>query len=336
MLPLLLQTFVSTLLSMLQIFFIVLVSWILVRRKFLTQEHIRGLSIAMVDVFLPCLCFTSIVSKFRPGQFEVWWALPFSGICMAAMGLLFGWLFFCREFPEKRNMIPLAGIHNGAFLILPLGAVLFPDRFEEFSMYVFLFVMGQSLAVWTVGKQLVTTAASSRLSLKGIVTPPMIATVSSTALVLSGGYSIFLTESASGGDTLLHIFLSTLFDAGKLLGQATIPLSIFILGGVLGSITITFRSYFWDFFRVILVKYLLVPLVTVLAVYFSGIWQTLPLLAIFLVIQSSSAPATLIIIQVKKYGGDEQKIGSIVLFSYLVCLLILPIWVAVWTLLTAK
>lgn len=305
------------------------------RRKLLTQEHLRGLSTALVDVFLPCLSFTSIVSKFRPGQFEIWWALPFTGIGMASLGLLLGWLFFYRELPEKRNMIPLAGIHNGAFLILPLGAVLFPDRFEEFSMYVFLFVMGQSLAVWTVGKQLVTAAPGSILNIKGKITPPMIATVSAISIVLSGAYPIFFTESAGGETSLFHIFLSTLFNAAKLLGQAAVPLSIFILGGVLGGITITFRSYFFDFFRVILVKYLFVPLFTIAAVYYSGIWLSLPLLAIFFVLQSSSAPATLIMIQVKKYGGDEQKIGSILLFSYLVCLFIMPIWVAVWNLITA-
>ena len=332
---LLVQTFVSTLLSILQIFFIVLVAGILVRKRLLTQEHIRGLSTALVDVFLPCLSFTSIVSKFRPGQFEIWWALPFSGIGMASLGLLLGWFFFHREFPEKRNMVPLAGIHNGAFLILPLGAVLFPDRFEEFSMYVFLFVMGQSLAVWTVGKQMLTTAPDSRLNIRGKITPPMIATVSAASIVLSGAYPIFFMETAGGGSTLFHVFFSTLFDAAKLLGQATVPLSIFTLGGVLGGITITFRSYFFDFFRVIMVKYLLVPLVTIAAVYFSGIWHALPLLAIFFVLQSSSAPATLIMIQVKKYGGDEQKIGSILLFSYLVCLFILPVWVAVWNHLTA-
>jgi len=334
MLPILLQTFGSTLLSILQIFFVVLVAGILVRRQMLSQEHLRGLSICLVDLFLPCLSFTSILSKFRPGQFETWWALPFSGIGMAALGLLLGWFFFYREFPEKRNMIPLAGIHNGAFLILPLGAVLFPDRFEEFSMYVFLFIMGQSLVVWTVGKQLVTAAPDSRLSIKGVITPPMVATLSATILVLCGAYPLFFPGTAGGGHTPFHIFFSTLFNAAKLLGQATVPLSLFILGGVLGSIKISFRSYFADFFRIILVKYILVPLITTLAVYFSGIWHRLPLLAIFFVLQSSSAPATLIMIQVKKYGGDEQKIGSILLFSYLVCLFVMPIWVAVWNMLT--
>jgi predicted permease len=336
MTPLLLQTFVSTLLSILQIFFILLVPAILVRKKLLTQEHIRGLTAAMVDVFLPCLSFTSIISKFRPGRFELWWVLPLSGIAMAALGLFLGWLLFFREFPGKRNMVPLAGIQNGSFLILPLGAVLFSERFEEFSMYVFLFVMGQSLAVWTVGKQLATTAPDSRLSLRGIITPPMVATVSATALVLAGAYPVFFMEAAAGNSPLSQVFFATLFDAAKLLGQATVPLSLFILGGVLGSITIAFRSYFFDFFRVILVKFVLVPLITIAAVYFSGIWHTLPLLAVFFVIESSSAPATLIIIQVKKYGGDEQKIGSILLYCYLLCLFVLPVWVTVWNLLTVE
>lgn len=58
-------------------------------------------------------------------------------------------------------MIPLASIQNAAYLILPLGAVLCPQQFEQFSVYVFLFVMGQSIPIWTIGKQLTTSVVET-------------------------------------------------------------------------------------------------------------------------------------------------------------------------------
>ncbi|MFW6011324.1 MAG: AEC family transporter, partial [Desulfosalsimonas sp.] len=119
-----------------------------------------------------------------------------------------------------------------------------------------------------------------------------------------------------------------------LLGQATVPLAIFILGGVLGSIVFKLRPFLWDTIRVVSIKFILLPLLTIIIVYFSGIAESNPLLAVFFIIQSSSAPAIALVLQVKKYGGDEQKTGSIILVSYLVCLVMMPVWVAIWSLIS--
>jgi len=35
---------------------------------------------------------------------------------------------------------------------------------------------------------------------------------------------------------------------------------------------------------------------------------------------------------VRTYGGDEQRIGSIMVFSYAACILTLPAWIAIWRL----
>jgi predicted permease len=62
----------------------------------------------------------------------------------------------------------------------------------------------------------------------------------------------------------------------------------------------------------------------------NGIGATNPLLARFLVLQAASAPAVGLILQVRAYGGDEQKVGTVMLVSYLACIISLPVWLAVW------
>jgi hypothetical protein len=37
---------------------------------------------------------------------------------------------------------------------------------------------------------------------------------------------------------------------------------------------------------------------------------------------------------VRTYGGDEQRVGSVMFLSYLACTVTLPAWVAVWSLLS--
>ncbi|MFW2366322.1 MAG: AEC family transporter [Desulforhopalus sp.] len=331
MVDIFIQSFGTTFLSMLKILFVVLLAGFLLRRNIVTQENLRGLSVTTIDVFLPCLSFTSILTHFRPGEFAIWWVLPIAGILITTIGMLLGWLFFYRELPEKRNMIPLASIQNAAYLILPLGAVLFPQQFEQFSVYVFLFVMGQSIPIWTIGKQLTTSGADTDFRWKDMVTPPMVATLLAITCVSLGLHSLFIPEGVQRGG-IINTFFPTIFGAMQLIGTATPPLAIFILGGVLGSITLRFRSYLFDAIRVLAIKFVLLPLLTLLTVLFFSIGETNPLLAIFFVIESSSAPAIAIALQVKKYGGDEQKIGSILVLTYLACLVMLPFWIATWTL----
>lgn len=330
-----LQAFGSTFLSMLKIFLVVLGAGILLRKKVLTQDHLKGLSAATVDVFLPCMSFTNILAHFHPGQFSIWWVLPLAGIGITALGMVIGILFFFREFPAKRNMVALCGVQNGAFLILPLGAVLLADRFEQFSVYVFLFTTGQSIIIWTVGKQLVTASAKEPLRFRDLLTPPIFATVLAIICVMTGVNRFFLADDLSGTGPVT-VLCSSLFGAMQLIGAATTPLAIFTLGGVLGGIAIRFQAYLFDLFRFYIVKFLLVPIVTILLVLVSGIGQTNPLLALFFVIESSSAPAIMIALQVKKYGGDEQKIASILMTGYLACLVMMPFWVAICTLFVLK
>jgi predicted permease len=82
--------------------------------------------------------------------------------------------------------------------------------------------------------------------------------------------------------------------------------------------------------RILLVKFLILPLVTLLFLSFYGARDTYPLLANLLMIQSSSPAATGIILQVRAYGGDYQKTGNIMFISYLFCMFSLPFWLALW------
>ena len=59
-------------------------------------------------------------------------------------------------------------------------------------------------------------------------------------------------------------------------------------------------------------------------------------LARLLVIEAASAPAVGLILQVKTYGGNEQKVGSLMLLSYIACIFTLPLWIAIWELVTAS
>lgn len=309
--------FSSTFMAILDIFLVILVAGLLVRKKVVGQTHINGLSVATVTVFLPCLMFANILKNLDTQKFPFWWGLPISAVVMVAAGLGLGWLLFIRELPAKRNMLPLAAMANSGYLVLPVGMKLFPEQFDTFALYCFLFILGFNPVLWSVGKFFSTAKSGEQANWRSLLTPPAIATLLALGLVLSG---------------LRPLIPETLVKATDLLGSAAVPVATFVLGAVLGSISFRIRPYVWDAVRVMLVKLFFLPALTIWLLLASGI-VTDPLLYRFLVIEAAVAPATGIILQIRSYGGDETKIGSLMLVCYLFSMLTLPLWIVVGNLL---
>ncbi len=315
MLQTFLQAFGGTFVAVLDIFLIILVAGLLVRRRVVTQAHIDALSTATVVVFLPCLTFDSVVHNLDPVKLPYWWVLPLAAVAMAGAGLALGAALFARELPAKRNMLSLASLQNAGYLVLPVGLALFPKEFDRFALYCFLFILGNSPVLWSVGKLLTTRGRPGVPMWRAMLTPPLVANVAAIALALSGGKALVPDVLQRG----VH-----------LLGTAAVPVATFILGAVLGSIPFRPRAILPDAVRVIVVKLMLLPLLTAAVLAWIGLGRTNPLLATFFIIQAAAAPAVATILQVRRYGGDEEKIGGVMLVAYVGCLLALPFWIALW------
>jgi len=312
--------FAGTVGAIAAIFLVILVSGLMVRRDVISQQQIDGLSVATVKIFLPCLIFSKVISTLKPAELPGWWALPLAGIAMALVGTGLGALAFAGRCREKRNMLPLAGMQNAGYLVLPIGLALFPDQFDTFALYVFLFILGYNPVLWSLGKLLVSGDGGARPGWRNFVNPPFVANLVAIAFALSG---------------VGKILPEPVLRAIELLGTAAVPVATLVLGAVLGSIDVRLRDHLADTARALGVKLMLLPAVTVLLLHLTGLHVANPLLAEFFVIEAASAPAVALILQVRTYGGDEKRVGSVMFFSYLACMLTLPAWVAIWRLITS-
>jgi hypothetical protein len=214
-------------------------------------------------------------------------------------------------------MLVLCSMQNAGYLVLPVGLAVFPEQFDRFALYCFLFILGFNAVLWSLGKALVS-GRPDRNGWRSLVTPPLVANLAALTLALSGLRSVIPT---------------VVLDAVDLVGQAAVPVATIVLGAVLGSVAFKVRAHLWDAGRVVAVKLGILPLLTVLAVHAAGLEAVDPLLARFLVLEAASAPAAGIILQVRSYGGDEQKVGTLMLVCYAACLITMPFWLAVWELL---
>lgn len=306
--------FGSTFLAVSKVFLVVLGAGLLVRSGILTQAVVTGLSHATVTLFLPCMIFSMVVESFRPEAFALWWALPLVAVIMVAAGLTAGAALFIRELPAKKNMLALASMQNAGYLVLPVGLAVYPDQFEGFALYCFLFILGFNGILWSLGKRLVTDGRNGN-GWRGLVTPPLVANLAALTLALTG---------------LRRVLPAIAVEAVSLVGDAAVPVATVVLGAVLGGVSFRLRPFLWDAARVLTVKLGILPLLTVLVVRAVGLAAVDPLLARFLVLEAAAAPASGIILQVRTYGGDEQKVGSLMLVCYAASIVTMPFWLAVW------
>jgi len=301
------------------IFVVIFGAGLMVRRGIITQNHIDGLSSATVKVLLPCLIYNKVTEALDPTSQPWWWAMPLAGIAMALVGTALGAAVFAGQLPGKRHLLPLAGMQNAGYLVLPVGLALFPDRFDTFALYTFLFILGYNPVLWSLGKYLVSGVANDRPMWRGLLTPPFVANIVAIAAVLTGAAALVPRP---------------VLEAVSLIGSAAVPIATLVLGAVLGSVVIHARSILADAVRTMGVKLIVLPALTALLVHLSGLTATNPLLAEFLVIEAASAPPVGVVLMVRTYGGDEQRIGSIMVFSYAACVLTLPAWIAIWRLIS--
>ncbi len=299
-----------------RVFIIIIAAGLLVRKKIITQEQITALSKVTVIVLLPSLVFSNTLLHFNPDTLPYWWTLPIFGFLMSSVGVLFASGVFFIDFKKQRNLIAVSSMQNAGYLVLPIGQVVYPEHFTEFALITFLFILGYNPLLWTLGKYFVTSDDKKvDFSYKTLITPPAVANIISLIIVLLDWQKFFPSVFVKSVD---------------LVGQAAVPIATFVLGATLGTVSLRRFPKLINIVRVIFVKYLMLPVFAIFLLYYFKIGETHPLLADFFVIQAAAAPATGLIIQVRAYGGNVQKVAGMMFVTYIVCLIALPVWIALW------
>lgn len=220
-----LDNFQSIWLAVANIFIAIFAAWIAARLNLLPQRLGKDLSQLVIRLLLPCLVFSKLTGKFNPDFYPLWWFPPLIAIFLCLAGMGFAALLFWSELKTKKNLLPLAGMQNSGFLVLSIGAVLYPNSFDLFANQVFLFLIGFDLILWSLAKYLATSGNGTQFRLIDIFTPPLVAILFSLVLVFTG---------------LANYIPKMLLTSAGFLGEATVPLSMIILGISLADIS--FRS----------------------------------------------------------------------------------------------
>ena len=308
------QTGITVFDAIFQLFLVSLVAGILTRRGIISGVQVSALSDTTVKFFLPCLIMAKTLARFNPDEITYWWIMPLSGVIMVVSGLVISGILY-RFRPEKRPMMTLASMQNALYIVLPIGQILFKDQFDLFALYCFLLVLGLNPVMWSLGKVMISGRLDSGIRLKDFVTPPLTAIVASVVMVFTG---------------ISHLIPHSVLTSVDLLGQASVPVAVFVLGATMGAMSLRAVPALSDILKVALVKFVIIPASAFAILYLSRIHLTMPLLCSVVMIQACAPPATNLILIVKSYGGDAQSVSAMMLIMYLLSIVAMPVWIAAW------
>ena len=309
-----LEQFLAVFEAVAQIGLVVLFASWLVRRNIIPKNGVKLISDTVITVFLPCMIFSNIVGRFEPSELSFWWALPLSAALITIAGWGISTALFARMGPEKRELKPIAFLQNAGYFVLPIGQMMLGEAFDQFALYVFLYILANNPLLWLIGKHFLRKREQNEaFQWSHILSPPIYANIIALFLVATGTRA-FLPD----------VVLNT----ATFLGEGAVPLGIFALGATLGTINIDLRRHLKAGALVVLQKMFIMPLAVIGAVALIPWMRSDPLMVLLFVLQGASPPATSLILQSKSYSDDSERVGTVTIMCYLVCMISIPLWVA--------
>jgi len=304
---------------------------ILVRKKILHEQALKDMSRILVFLILPCLLFSKIIAAVSLDALSRLWIFPAAAFVMVSAGLALGWIVsrVCRQPELGRGLMAGMAFSNSGYIPLATVAALTyqsPELFggihgaEEGITYISLYLVVFSPLMWLIGYPVLTHKPIRGLKLQQVIPPPVIASI--LAIIL--GLIPFTKSLFVGSDAPLKM----IHQAAAILGQATVPCALLILGGNLarGTHSKIIRPHTVAGFAV--GRFIIMPLiaVSVMLLLRSAGYVTSAMMAFVLVLQGCVPPAMNLVVMCQLQERNREFMSTLMFWSYLLAIPALAIW----------
>lgn len=297
-----------------QILLLAAIGYLLVRKNLLGPEGLSALSRLVIEVTLPVLIFCELIRDFRFDLYPDWWTFPILSIIITGAGLLIGWLLslFIKGEGYKLQFRGLVAFQNSGYLPLSLvAAILAGERLDTMFIYIFLLLLGFNILMWSLGVHMLAFSKTKSFELGSLFSPPVIATILSLVLIYFGLYR-FVPE--------------VLIKPLSAVGNCTIPLALFVVGGNLAQINLG-RIRKKEIFLMSIAKMILLPLL--------GLWLTIllklpELIGLLIIIQLAMPPATSLSVIINHYKKEDLLISQGVFFGHIISIITIPVFLSLY------
>ncbi|MDD5108146.1 MAG: AEC family transporter [Candidatus Omnitrophica bacterium] len=309
-----LEHFKITGFAMAQIFILGALGYILVRKNMLSHSGLDALSRLVIQVIFPAMIFTQLMQNFSFSLYPNWWIFPLVSLVITACGLLVG--FFLLKLIKLKNhklqFLSLVGFQNSGYLPLAMVASIFSgQQMSSIFIYIFLFLLGFDLVAWSLGMYMLTYDKEAKFKLQHIFSPPVIANLSTLALIALG----------------LNKFIPAVLSKPiQMVSNCALPLALIVVGGNVALVQLKNIDKKTVFFF-LLGKLIILPAL--------GIWVVLklglPQLFGFLIVMQLAMPsATSLSVIIRHYNKEDALISQGVFFSHVISLVTIPLFLGLY------
>lgn len=308
------ESFKITGIAVVQIFLLGAIGYFLIKKEILTSIGVDILSRLIVEVTLPILIFCQLIKDFRFNLYPNWWIFPVLSILITLIGLSIGYLFagLIKGYQHKQQFLSLIAFQNAGYLPLALTATLLTeDKSNTMFIYLFLFLLGFNLLVWSLGVYMLSSQENKRFELGSLFSPPVIA-VSFTLIIIFLGLNKFIPQA-----TLKPL---------RMIGDCTLPLAMLVTGGSLGLIQLK-QINKKTMGLMLLAKLIILPAL--------GLWILIKfklpeLIGLLIIIELAVPPATSLSVITRHYKKEDLLISHGVFVGHLASIISLPVFLSLY------
>ena len=307
--------------AMLQVFVLGLAGFILVKKRILSSAGLDALTDFFIGLVFPALIFSQIVREFDFRAVGYWWLFPLLSLGVTALGLLagYGFGFSLKDAQIRREFIALSGFQNSGYLPLVLLKGILPaEQLSLMLIYLFLFLLGFNLVIWSWGVYFLSAHKAQGFSWASLFSPPVI------AVILGMGFVILKIGRFIPQFILLPI---------EMLGNCSFPLAMVVVGASLAQLYNKQELDLKNIIKLALIKLCVLPLVGLL---FLSLVRLPYLIGLLIILELAVPSATNLAIITRKYARQEKLISQGIFFTHILSLVTLPFFLAAFNFIVAR
>jgi len=300
--------------AVLQIFLLGALGYFLTKKNILGEEGLNAISRLTLDITLPFLIFCQLIKDFSFNAYVNWWAFPLLSIAITILGLVVGFIFsrFIHGAGHRSQFLSLVSFQNSGYLPLALIAALLPPELAApVFIYLFLFLLGFNLIMFSLGVYILAYSKEKKFELISLFSPPVIACILGLAGVFFG---------------LPKIMPEAVLKPLRMIGDCTLPLAMLVVGGSLASL----RLKHIDIKAMIylaLAKLVVLPLI---GLWFVTRYQLPHLVALLIILQLAAPPATTLSVIIRHYKKEDLLVSQGIFFGHILSLISIPIFLSIY------
>ncbi len=302
--------FITTFESVMVLLVIGLIGFYIVKKEVLSKNVLGILSPLALEIALPSLIFTRIITNFTPDKYPDWWQLPLWWVFFTAISLVLTLIFmFISKKINRREFAISLFFQNAIFFPLAILSGIYPDE-ASYVLYLFFFTIFYPPVLFSTYFLFFKTKEKIKINWKRIIHPVLIATI---IAIFIASFGLKITED----NFVVRIF--------SLLGAMTIPLLFLILGGnIYNDFKEKGKTQFLEITKFVIVKNFLFPLIFLGIIFYLQDFMT-HYVALILIIQASVPPVTAVPIVTERAGGSRKIVNQFIVASFISSLISIPL-----------